>query len=150
MWTQSPIKKTWPRCPSCKTPLETHQPEFGQATEFESATVSQPKTPPANVPTTEDHEISLDPHQPVQANQLENQLSLPAPVSLPEASPETSNRLPPDMEQSTVVEASLLSVASAVQTANEVAKAAGFDRTCSKCNAPVCFHHARKRCPVSG
>jgi hypothetical protein len=40
----------------------------------------------------------------------------------------------PGAEGSTVVEASLLSV---VQSANLIAKQAGFDRTCAKCNAPV-------------
>lgn len=111
---QNPVKKSWPRCPSCKTSVESHETpplEQEQSTPLQPVLVSAPaETPPQSVPSLE---ISTAP--PLRVPDL---LALPSTQEAPVGNAGWGESSP-------------------LQEAKRVALEAGFDKTCSNCKAPV-------------
>jgi len=103
---QKPIKITWPRCPSCKTPVEKTSHE----------------APP------------LEQEPSTQVTSLDLEISTAPPISA------LGVRLP-DLRALSLGHEASTSIgwgdSSPLQEANSAALAAGFDKTCSTCKAPV-------------
>ena len=122
---QNPVKKSWPRCPACKTPIQEQSPGLQQAAAPQAGSI----------------EVSSD-------------LSRPTDLSRPILQPELTHSLlwtsSDDVTTAPAADAKSPlrdDQSNALVAANKIAQQAGFDLTCTTCNAPVrlCSH---PRCPL--
>ena len=118
---QNPVKKLWPRCPACKTAVDLGvQPD-----------ISQPPTVPRHVESLEESSMP----------RTQTLIGVPSLQSHMHFTFEEERGSAPTSERGLVtVQPQLqlpVTVLSALEQANEIAKQAGFDRICAACKAPV-------------